>query len=263
MAITMSAIRENKRYGLLAMSLFVIKPHIAVGVFLYAVLNRRLNMIIGSLVLIGTYTLGATLLFGPDIWIAFRSGANTSMAFMLNGFFPLPRMTSMYAFAYPFSPSPQVALAIHVAFAVMVVGAIVWMRLRGIADQWILAASILTGVLISPYCYDYNLVTLSMVLGIAFSNLMEKAPAKVATLTLILSLLATANLQLAYAQVFVHAHLSKFLGALNPGSYTIPLLAILVCLAIREVRRAGARQAGNDDGPGGYSRLSGNSPGGE
>ena len=100
----------------------------------------------------------ATAYFGADIWLQFQAGiANTSDKFG-GGLFPVYKMPTPFAAAMHASAPGNVALAIHMVFALsaMALVAHVW---RSIKDGPLRAAVLLSCVfLVAPYGYYYEMI---------------------------------------------------------------------------------------------------------
>jgi len=151
--------------GGLPLGLMVFKPHLAIPFALEALLNRRGRVIAVALATVAAGVLAATLGFGGAIWPAFRTGVAETSAFLASGAFPLFRMVSVYAFVRSLGAPAGLALAVHGAFALLVLGLIAQGVRRALPARTVLGLCALASPFISPYAYLYDLPVLGV--GIA------------------------------------------------------------------------------------------------
>jgi hypothetical protein len=157
---------DKRRAAGLPLGLMVLKPHLAVGISLVALLGRRWHAMALATGVVATALLLSTLALGTRIWPAFLGGVREASDFLALGYYPLFRMTSIYASLRSFGISASLALTIHALGALAALACLVhaWRRER---NPRALAATVCaTSMFISPYSYDYDLAIFGV--GIAF-----------------------------------------------------------------------------------------------
>lgn len=226
----------------LPLGLFVMKPHLGLGVGLLALLRRRWSELALTAGVGGGLVVLSTALFGLAAWPALMKGLATSGDFMSTGKFPLARMTSAYAMFYRFGALPSAALALHAVTAAIGAGALALLCRRRVAAQLQLAAAMGLGLLLSPYLYDYDLVALGVVMALVLPHLLDAlgqrggpAGAWLGPM-LVLAWLASANSPLMLLKLYV----TLVHGAGARPTPIVPLsfpslvaLGLLIALALR------------------------------
>ncbi|SEM90579.1 Protein of unknown function [Loktanella fryxellensis] len=153
---------RHSRWAGVPLGLMAIKPHLALGVGLWSLLDRRWGLALQSFAVIGVFGAVATLVFGPGVWSASLGGiAETTDAFR-DGSFPLFRMTSLYAFATSFGAGRDAALALHVTGIAAAVAGLAVLSRAGLPPGVLMGAGVVVSALISPYNYDYDLAMLGV-----------------------------------------------------------------------------------------------------
>lgn len=170
------AMLRRKGWGGVPLGMMVIKPHVALGLGLMALMRMRWQVLIlataTALVLSGL----ATLAFGPAIWAQFLAGTRQASSFLADGAYPLFRMTSLYAMLHKLGLSPGVAMAAQGALALGVAGLVAWVsRNPSLSPRAVLALACAGGLLLSPYGYDYDLPVLGVALALAAPELLTRA----------------------------------------------------------------------------------------
>jgi hypothetical protein len=150
----------------------IIKPHLAVGFAVYALVNRRWGTVVVAAATVAVTSALATVLLGPSVWRAFLDGVAEARVFLDHGFYPFFRMISLYAVVRTFGFSALVATAAQVIAAVLALGVVVLASHRLSPRQSLGVAAIAT-LLISPYAYDYDLLILGIGLGILLPDLTD------------------------------------------------------------------------------------------
>ncbi|HEU4651537.1 MAG TPA: glycosyltransferase family 87 protein [Croceibacterium sp.] len=159
----------------LPLGLMVLKPHLAVGISLVALLGRRWNAIVLAAAVVIVSLTVPTLVFGLGIWPAFIGGVRDAGEFLALGYYPLFRMTSVYAAARSFAVPAPLALTVHAIGALVAVTLLVfaWRKVR---DTRILAATVcVASVFVSPYSYDYDLTILGVGIAFVVARILENA----------------------------------------------------------------------------------------
>lgn len=151
----------------LPLGLLSYKPHIALGLGLAAVLKLRMRVLALAVAICLAAFGGATLVFGPSVWSDFMNAAGESTAILDEGLFPFHRMASVYAVMRSAGLSAGAALVVHAIPAILAVLALSWACLSGWTARRMLSLSVLSGLMISPYLYDYDVAAASVALALA------------------------------------------------------------------------------------------------
>jgi Glycosyltransferase family 87 len=175
------------------LGLMIFKPHLGVGIGLLALLERQWSAIPRAAVLAIALCLVSTLVLGPAIWSAFREGTAIASAGLWSGAFPLERMTSVFAALHRFGVAPAVAMAGHLAVALAALAALVLASVRRLDRDRLLALSVCVSLAISPYTYDYDMVSLALVAGLVLPRFMARARIAESIAALGLAWIATSN----------------------------------------------------------------------
>jgi len=167
--------------GGVALGCMIFKPHLAVGGAILAVIDWRWRRIAASALPVVALLALSAAVFGMGIFSAFLVGVKEAEWFLAHGYYPLFRMTSVYAALYTAGAPPGVALALHAAIALIACVAIAAVAIR-CADRRLVASLAAFGsLLISPYAYDYDLT----ILGIAAAFLWPRLIVRVRPAVLI------------------------------------------------------------------------------
>lgn len=137
------------------LGLMVIKPHLAGALAVHALFTGRWGVVARAAATVALTSLAATALLTPAIWVAFLQGVREASRFLEAGFYPLHRMVSIYAVLRTAGAAPLVGLAVQVALAAAVLTAAALLaRRRG--GRTAAGFTLMAGVLVSPYAYDYD-----------------------------------------------------------------------------------------------------------
>lgn len=163
--------RDNKAIAGLPLGLLVIKPHLAVGVGLMALLGRRWDVVaIAAGVVVAACGL-ATFAFGFTVWIDFLGAVREAGEFLAAGYYPMYRMSSVYATLLTLGLPSAAALAGHAAVVLVAVGLLAWTALARIAYHHRAALVCVLSLFVSPYNYDYDLAILGIALAFVLPDL--------------------------------------------------------------------------------------------
>ncbi|WP_181705277.1 glycosyltransferase family 87 protein [Chthonobacter rhizosphaerae] len=166
------ALIANRTLAGLPLGLMVIKPHLAVTFALHAVVTRRVAPIILAAAVVALTSLGATVALGGEVWPAFVAGAGEAKYFLVNGYFPLYRMVSVYATVRTLVPSPEVAIAVQALAAVGALAATV-LAIRRFNPRQAIGMTALLSLSISPYAYDYDLPVFAVGVGLVLPDILK------------------------------------------------------------------------------------------
>lgn len=166
---------RNQPSGGFALGMMIFKPHLAVGSAVLALAERRWGKI---LIAAGT-TIGllaiSTLMFGIEIWEAFTNGVNEARQFLSLGYYPMFRMTSVYATLHTAGFGPNTCLIVQLALAVLACSAIGVAAHKGTDRRQVAALAAFASLLASPYSYDYDLTILGLAAALLMPHLLERA----------------------------------------------------------------------------------------
>ena len=165
-------LRKDDRSGLV-LGAMIIKPHLAIAAAAFVLLQKAWARAIWAVCFVVGSSVAVTILFGWNIWGAFRQATSASIAMILAGDFPIERMSSVYAAAYRFGLDSASAMAIHIVFAgAVLLGLTVATRRCGDV-RTLLAITMTATAFLSPYNYDYDLTILAVALALMAPKLVE------------------------------------------------------------------------------------------
>lgn len=171
----------------------VVKPHLAIAVSLLALIERRWSVLLRAAALvIGTAMVG-TFAFGWRVWPTFLAATSATSHYLWIGRFPLERMTSVFAALDRFGMSPSAAMAVHVVIALSALAILMLAWKRGLAERRLLALVTVVSLLISPYTYDYDMVTIALTAGLLLPDILAKAKPWEIIVLFMLSWISTSN----------------------------------------------------------------------
>jgi len=159
------------------LGLMVIKPHLAVGSALLALLGKRMAVLAIAAAMVIVTSLLATAILGIGIWTAFLNAVRESTALLEAGNYPLFRMTSIYACVRSFGFDADAALAVHAIGAVIAVASIVGLWFKATDIRLVMAGTMVGSLFISPYNYDYDLALLGLAIAYVLPDLLARARA--------------------------------------------------------------------------------------
>lgn len=244
---------RSPRAAGLPLGAMVIKPHLALGLGLLVLTHpawRRDWRVAGGALAVAAALIGASLwLYGPEAWLAFRTGMAEAGALLRSGGHATYRMTSAYGMAQSLGLGPDLAMALHVAVVLSALALVVRAaRLPHVPRAAVVAMACAAGLLVSPYSFDYDLTVLGVALATAAPTLLARAGTREKSLLLALSWLAcgagfvTANAALALMNAGLIAPRDSL-----PSFGALALLGLLVLMA-RILMRPAAGTAPRDTG---------------
>ncbi|MCF7700252.1 glycosyltransferase family 87 protein [Loktanella sp. M215] len=154
------ALRRSHWSGV-PLGLMAIKPHLALGVGIWSLLDRRWGMAVQSFAVIGIFAALATLVFGTGVWAAALGGMAETADALHDGRFPLFRMTSLYAFGLSVGFGHAAALSLHVTGVAAAIAALILLSRANLSPRVLMGAGVFVSALVSPYNYDYDLAMLA------------------------------------------------------------------------------------------------------
>ncbi|MEN9409225.1 MAG: hypothetical protein RL216_1199 [Pseudomonadota bacterium] len=175
LGLAAAGVMERRAVGGMFLGLAAMKPHMAAGVGLAALLTGQWRLAALSLGVFAA-TLGAALaVFGPELMPLFRGATQEAMGFLREGAYPLHRMVSVFAFARSFGASADVALMAQAVAAVVAMGMLAVMALRRVDMPLLIAAALVAPLFVSPYAYDYDMTLAGVALAIVAPRLVVRA----------------------------------------------------------------------------------------
>ncbi|MBB5723706.1 hypothetical protein FHS72_003351 [Loktanella ponticola] len=168
------ALRQSRWAGL-PLGLMAIKPHLALGVGIWSLLDRRWGLAALSLIVVAVLSLLATLAFSTDVWPTSLAAISATAEVLRDGRFPLFRMTSIYAFALSLAIPHPVAMMLHLTTVVAALGALIFMARAKLPPKVFMGAGVFVSALISPYNYDYDLALLGAAACLLFDTVTRHA----------------------------------------------------------------------------------------
>jgi hypothetical protein len=153
--------KKHSRGAGFPLGLMAIKPHLALGFGIWALLDRRWWMAMFSLIVVALVSILATFVFGLDVW-SYSIGAIADAGHVLSeGRYPLFRMTSLYAFAISLGIGHSLALSLHLVGVVTSLIVLVVLSRVKLPQNVFMGSGVFVSGLISPYNYDYDLAMLA------------------------------------------------------------------------------------------------------
>ena len=158
----------------LPLGLLTVKPQFMGGIGLYLLLRAQWQAIlVGALVAVLALVL-ATLAFGIGVWPDFFNVTREVGGFLFDGVYQYHRMTSLYAALFVFTGNPQLAMAAQVGVALVLAAGLLLASRRGWPPRHLLAAAIMSGTLMSPYGYDYDLPVIGAAIALLVPDLANR-----------------------------------------------------------------------------------------
>ncbi|MFC2969044.1 glycosyltransferase family 87 protein [Acidimangrovimonas pyrenivorans] len=157
------------------LGLMAIKPHLALGLALFVLLKRRWDVLGAAVATTLVSLAAATLVFGTGIWPAFLEGARAVSENMALGYYPMLRMTSVYASLLSFGLPTSLALPAQIAAALLACGLILRSHLAGHPFHVTLGIATVATLAISPYNYDYDLPIAGIGIALLLPTLVARA----------------------------------------------------------------------------------------
>jgi Glycosyltransferase family 87 len=170
--LTCLGLQAGRSWAGLPLGLMIIKPHLAVGFAVYVLVNRRWGTVFVAAATVAIASLLATVLLGPSVWSAFLDGAKEARVFLDRGFYPFFRMVSVYAVVRTLGFSALVANTAQILVAIAALGLVV-LASRQFSTRQALGVTAIATLLISPYEYDYDLMSLGIALAFLLPDLVN------------------------------------------------------------------------------------------
>ena len=184
------AFLKNRSTAGLPLGLMIIKPQLAIGMTVLALISRRWNTLAIAAGVVAVTSLLATLAFGSGIWLAFADGAREASLFLQSGLYPLFRMTSIYAALYTFGVPAGIALAVQGFSFVAACFLIGYAWAKNWGPRRIAGIAALASLFMSPYAFDYDLPMFGIAIAFLMSDIAMHSSNKEKLFLLLLSWIA-------------------------------------------------------------------------
>ncbi|MDE3122665.1 MAG: DUF2029 domain-containing protein [Paracoccaceae bacterium] len=238
------AMLKNGRYRGIPLGLMVIKPHMALGIGALALIRRDWHALGQALTVVLITGALATVVYGVDIWPAFLHGVEASGQLMHDGKFVFFRMMSTFIALVGLGVPAAAAMKVQAFVAVAALGLLVAVVRRGIPLRDQLGLAMLCTLIISPYAYDYDMLTYMVAIALLWPGLKTQARPGLRGLLLITGFAATGwSTYLSFthgAQTAIDAAVKSGQMIVFPG---LLLVALTVAVAVFLLRQPQAAQA--------------------
>ena len=241
------AFRDHRRLAGLPLGLLIIKPHLALGVGLLALMHRRWSAVVIAGAVALTLLAISTAVYGPSIWTDFHGAVGEAGRYLAAGYYPLFRMNSIYAAAHSLGAAPAAAMALQAASAIVALGILGLACVKGVAFNRLAALACAASVCVSPYGYDYDLTVLGVGIAFIFPEIVERSGNRQFLAWFALTWLAC-GYGMAWAIAASDVSSSIRLGEDTAGiSFIAPLLWLLFWLTYRILTRPQADEAAGSE----------------
>ncbi|MFN3889781.1 MAG: glycosyltransferase family 87 protein [Beijerinckiaceae bacterium] len=159
------------------LGLMTIKPHIAATLGLYCIVARRWAVVATAIATVLATSVLATFYFGVGVWGAFLEGARETSMFLASAAHPLHRMPSFYALLRTTGFSANASFIGQVFVSLLAMGLVALIAIRQWPTRQALGMTVLLGLFISPYVYDYDLPILGVAIALLLPELETRASA--------------------------------------------------------------------------------------
>jgi hypothetical protein len=166
---------ERRAVAGVPLGLMVLKPHLAGGIALLALLGRRWTAMTIAAAIVAAALLVATAAFGMSVWPAFFAGLRDAAKFLADGFYPLFRMSSIYASVLAFGGPAWLALAVHAVGVLVAASLLIYAWSRHWEPRLLAATACVSSLFFSPYNYDYDLTILGLAIAFVLPEILERA----------------------------------------------------------------------------------------
>ena len=166
--------RDHRSSAGLPLGLMIIKPHLAAGVGLIALVGRRWHTLALTAMIALIALATSTWAYGWDIWHYFFVALGEAKHFLVIGYYPLFRMNSVYAALYSYGLPASFAIAGHALIALAAIGLLFWISLSKLEFRFKAALVCTLSLFVSPYSYDYDTAILGIAWGFILPDLIKR-----------------------------------------------------------------------------------------
>lgn len=168
------ALREHRSAGV-PLGLMAIKPHLAIGFGIWALINQRWRLAATSLITVALFCGLSYAVLGAEAWTAFLDGVSATGDAFQNNTFTIFRMSSAYAFGLSMGFGHSLALALHGGVVLTALVLFIALLRQGISARDSLGLGVLLSALLSPYNYDYDLAILTVAAALLYPTVQSYA----------------------------------------------------------------------------------------
>ncbi len=165
---------REKRAGAL-LGLLVIKPHLAVSMGLMALWQRSVALLVMAAAVVVALSGAASWLYGFAVWTAFATALRQATGFLELGYYPLFRMSSVYATLFSVGARPRIAIVGQALCAIAALAIFLLAMVKGTTARYRSALACAAAVMVSPYCYDYDLTILGVALAFILPDILSRS----------------------------------------------------------------------------------------
>ena len=169
------AFLSGRRVAGVPLGLMVIKPHLAIGLSVLSLASRRWSLLAIAAPVVGVTSLLSTWAFGIAIWGAFLGAIKEAGGLLASGGYPYFRMTSIYAALFTLGLPAKGALSVQFASAVLACAVVVYIALSGRDLRRALGVAVLATLVVSPYCYDYDMTIFGIAAALLLPDVLVRA----------------------------------------------------------------------------------------
>lgn len=169
----------------IALGLLAYKPQLGLLIPVALIASRQWRVFFSTGITATGFAALATLVLGPDLWLAFLKNAPLVREIMEEGYLPWHKMPSAFIFFRYLGVSPLLSYALQVttALAAATCVAMVWRRCGASRLAW--AVLISATLLILPYTFDYELAIAGVVLIILASDMTARGATRFERVSLV------------------------------------------------------------------------------
>lgn len=234
------AFSQKRAVAGIPLGLMVIKPHIAAGIALLALLGKRWTTMAMAAAIVVVAVVGSIAAFGLGIWPAFFGAVHEAGQFLSKGYYLLFRMSSVYASIKTLGGPTDIAFILQGVSALAGIGLVLHVWRCGYDRRIIAAAACAASLLVSPYNYDYDLTLLGVAAAFVLRDIIKLAGPSELTALLFLSWTATGyGIGLSTVLERTESAATELKPA-TEWSLIAPALLLLLTIAFAILRRARA-----------------------
>jgi hypothetical protein len=138
------------------------KPQFGLLIPLVLLATSRWSTFVSATLTTAAFALLSILVFGTEIWRVFFENSGFAVGLLAEGVVPLAKMTSLYAGLRILGVPADMALSAHGLFAGVVAVTTVLAWRSNAAMPFKSAILVVGSVLVSPYCFNYDLMLLAL-----------------------------------------------------------------------------------------------------
>ncbi len=174
-AFLLALMSARKKTAGALLGMLMIKPHLAVSMGLLALWQRSVALLAIAVAVVVALIGAASWLYGFAVWTAFATALRQATGFLELGYYPLFRMSSVYATLFSLGAGPRIAIVGQALCAIAALAVFVLALVKGTTARYRSALACAAAVMFSPYCYDYDLTILGLALAFVIPDILSRA----------------------------------------------------------------------------------------